>query len=435
MQLKALTATALIAGVSAKSYPNYLGFNSGSTKSDGSAKVQADFEQEMNTAQNLKGAPGNFNAVRLYTNIQGSTTTDPIQAFPAAIATNSSLLLGIWTSGTTSIDNEIAALKAGLAAHGNDLADRIIGISIGSEDLYRNSVTGVTNSAGIGADPDVVVGFIKDFKSAFANTALKDVAIGHVDTWDAWTNGTNKAVIDAVDWLGVDEYPYYQTGDDNTVENAEPLFMEAYNAVVGVAGSKDVWVTETGWPYTGPSWDKAVASVANAKQYWQDVGCADLFNKVPTFWYNLVEDSATNAMSFAITKDLSTTPLWDLSCPKETTKETTSSKAAASTATSASSSTATEASSGEKSAGSKSSSASDSTSTAESSSSSSDSSSSDASSTGSSSGSGSDSASSTTDSSSSSSTSKVAASGASAAKLGSSAFAAIAFVAAAFALF
>ncbi|KUI54502.1 putative glucan endo-1,3-beta-glucosidase eglC [Cytospora mali] len=424
MQYRFLTVSALVAGASATSFPNYLGFNSGSSKADGSAKFQSDFEQEMNTAQNLKGAPGNFNAVRLYTNIQSYTTSDPIQAFPAAIATNTSLLLGIWASGTTSIQNEIAALKAGLAAHGTDLADRIIGVSIGSEDLYRNSATGVTNKAGIGADPDVIVGFIKDFKTAFADTALKDVSIGHVDTWDAYTNGSNKAVIDAVDWLGIDEYPYYQTGDGNKIENAASLFMEAYDKVVAIAGSKDVWVTETGWPYTGPDWDEAVASVANAKTYWDDVGCDNLFGNVPTFWYNLVEDSATNEMSFAITKDLSTTPLFDLSCPAKSKSTTTSKSGAKSTASSSSAAaTASEDSTGKKASGSTTTSSSDSTATGSSDSSSS------ASSTAKSG------SSSTASSASSSSTSDVAASGASAAKLGSSAFAAIAFVAAAFALF
>lgn len=432
MQSKILAAVVLVAGASATSYPNYLGFNSGATNADNSAKTQATFEKEMNTAQNLVGAPGNFNAVRLYTNIQAYSTSDPIQAFPAAIATNSSLLLGIWASGTSSIDNEIAALKAGLSAHGSELADRIIGISIGSEDLYRSSATGVSNSAGAGADPDVLVGFIKDFKSAFADSLIKDIAIGHVDTWDAWTNGTNSAVIDAIDWLGVDEYPYYQNGDDNTIGNAASLFDTAYSAVVGVAGSKDVWVTETGWPYTGETWDKGVASVANAKTYWDDVGCNKLFNKVPTFWYNLVDDSTTNTMSFAITKELDTTPLFDLSCPAKSKTSSSSAKSTATATSSASSASGTDAtdatSESEKSSGSKASSSSDATATG----SSDDSSSSGSSSSSSSSKSGSSSTS--TGSSSSSSSSVVAASGASA-QMGSSAFAAIAFVAAAFALF
>ncbi|KAK7748707.1 hypothetical protein SLS53_000729 [Cytospora paraplurivora] len=420
MQSKILSVTALIAGVSASG--NYLGFNSGATNADNTAKFQADFEKEMTTAQNLNGAPGKFNAVRLYTNIQAYSTSDPIQAFPAAIATDSSLLLGIWTSGTTSIQNEINALKAALDTHGSDLADRVIGISIGSEDLYRNSVEGVSSSAGPGVNPDDLVAFIKDFKSAFADTLLKDVAIGHVDTSDAWANGSNSAVIDAVDWLGIDEYPYYETGHGNKIGNAASLFETAYSAVEKVAGSKKIWVTETGWPYKGDTWDEAVASVANAKTYWDDIGCSKLFGKVPTFWYNLVQDSATNTMSFAITEDLSTTPLFNLTCPAKSTKSTSTSASASTTAASSKSSgleTASSKASGTETASSKASgtgTASSSASTA----------------TGSSS---SESSGTTSEDVAKASSSKVAASGASAAQLGSSAFAAIAFVAAAFALF
>lgn len=399
MQSKILTASALVAGASAA---NYLGFNSGSTHGSGAAKTQSDFEKEFQTAQDLVGAPGDFNAVRLYTNIQGASTADPIEAFPAAISTKTSLLLGIWTSGTDSIQNELNALKAGLDAHGDDLANLIIGVSIGSEDLYRAGATGVENEAGIGAGPDAIVKFIKEFKSEFSDYDFK---IGHVDTWDAWTNGSNSAVIEAVDWLGVDEYPYYQTGDDNTIDNAASLFKEAYDAVVKVAGGKDVWVTETGWPYEGPDWDKAVPSVENAKQFWDEVGCDQLFGKVPTFWYNLVDDSQVNEMSFAITKDLNTNALFNLTCPT-TSKSTTSSSASASaTGTSSANGTSTATDAGATSTGSSSSGSS-------------------------SSGSGS----SSSDSADSSSSSTVAASGASAAKLGSSAFAAVAFIAAAFAL-
>jgi glucan endo-1,3-beta-D-glucosidase len=307
-----IAAGALASGVSAD---NYLGFNSGSTKADRSAKFKADFEQEMTTAQGLVGAPGKFNAMRLYTNIQAYSTKDPIQAFDAAMDTNTKLLLGIWTSGTDSIDNELAALKTAVDTHGSKFTDLVIGMSIGSEDLYRDSVTGVTNKAGVGAGPDVILKFINQFKQTFANTGLAKVPIGHVDTWDAWTNGTNKAVIDAVDWVGVDEYPYYENGKGNDIKNSGTLFDKAYNAVKGVVGSKPIWVTETGWPSTGPNWDQAVPSVANAKYYWDEVGCRVLFNKVPTFWYNLRDSNPDNTMKFAITTNLSTTPNFDLSCP------------------------------------------------------------------------------------------------------------------------
>jgi glucan endo-1,3-beta-D-glucosidase len=305
-------AGALASGVSAE---NYLGFNSGATLADRSAKFKADFEAEFKTAQGLENAPGTFNAVRLYTNIQAYSQDDPIQAFEAAIDTKTKLLLGIWTSGTDNIDKELSALKKAIDTYGKKFTDLVIGMSIGSEDLYRDSETGHINKAGIGAGPDVILKFIKEYKEAVANTALKGVPIGHVDTWDAWTNGTNKGVVDAVDWVGVDEYPYYESGKGNAIENSGTLFDRAYNLVESAVGGKPIWVTETGWPSTGPKWDEAVASVENAKYYWDEIGCRQLFNKVPTFWYTLRDSNPDNEMKFAITKNLSTKPLFDLTCP------------------------------------------------------------------------------------------------------------------------
>lgn len=307
-----IAAGALVAGASAE---NYLGFNSGATLADRSAKFKADFEQEFKTAQGLKNAPGTFNAVRLYTNIQAYSTDDPIEAFEAAIETKTKLLLGVWASGTDNIDKELSALKKAISKYGKDFTDLVIGMSIGSEDLYRISVTGIKNKSGVGAGPEVLLRFISDYKKAVANTGLAKVPIGHVDTWDAWTNGTNKAVIDALDWVGVDEYPYYEGGKGNDIKNSGQLFDRAFDAVKGVVGDKPIWVTETGWPSTGPDWDQAVPSVENAKYYWNEVGCRKLFNKVPTFWYNLRDSNPDNDMKFAITKDLSTTPLFDLTCP------------------------------------------------------------------------------------------------------------------------
>ena len=307
-----LAAAVLATGARAQ---NYLGFNSGSQLLDLSAKFKSDFVAEFTTAQNLVGAPGTFNAVRLYTNIQAYSTDDPIEAFEAAIETNTSILLGIWCSGTANIDNEISALKKAVTQYGTKFTDLVIGVSVGSEDLYRNSVTGVANDAGVGTQPDVLLGFINDFKDAVKGTELANIPVGHVDTWDVWPNATNKAVLDAIDWVGVDEYPYYESGKDNTIKNAPALFDKAYDATVAAVGGKPVWVTETGWPTTGPDWDEGVPSVDNAKYYWDNVGCRKLFGKTPTFWYNLRDSNAANEMKFAITDNLSTKPYFDLSCP------------------------------------------------------------------------------------------------------------------------
>lgn len=307
-----LAAAGLATGATAE---NYLGFNSGSTLANNSAKFKSDFVAEFTTAQHLVGAPGVFNAMRLYTNIQAYSKADPIEAFAAAIETNSSLLLGVWCSGTDNIDNELTALQSAVTQYGTAFTDLVIGISIGSEDLYRNSVTGVKNDAGVGTQPDVLLSMINAYKKAVSGTALANVPVGHVDTWDVWTNSSNKEVLDAVDWVGVDEYPYYQTGDNNTIENAPALFNQAYEATVASVGGKPVWVTETGWPLTGPNWDQAVPSVANAKYYWDNVGCRSLFGKVPTFWYTLEDANSDNEMTFAITDNLSTNPSFNLTCP------------------------------------------------------------------------------------------------------------------------
>jgi glucan endo-1,3-beta-D-glucosidase len=307
-------ATALLAAAGTNA-ENYLGFNSGSTLADRSAKFKADFVAEFTTAQGLVNAPGTFNSVRLYTNIQAYSKADPISAFEAAVDTKTNILLGVWASGTDSIQNEITALQTAIKTYGKDLTDLIIGVSIGSEDLYRNSVTGVTNKAGVGADPDVLVGFISDFRKAFANSAISSIPVGHVDTWDVWPNATNKAVLDAIDFIGVDEYPYYENGKGNSIKNSGSLFDKAYDATVAAANGKPVWVTETGWPTTGPDWDEAQPSVANAKYYWDEVGCRKLFGKTPTFWYNLRDSNPDNTMKFAITNNLSKTPLFDLTCP------------------------------------------------------------------------------------------------------------------------
>jgi glucan endo-1,3-beta-D-glucosidase len=326
-----IAAGVLAMGVAAQEGKNYLGFNSGATLADGTGKVKKDFLAEFKTQNNLKNAPGDFNSVRLYTNIQAGTDNDPISAFEAAIETDTNILLGVWASGTDNIDNEIAALKKAVQQHGSKLADLVIGITIGSEDLYRNSVQGVKNDAGVGNSPNAIIGFIDDFRKAFKTGPLAKIPVGHADTWDAWDNSTVKGVIEASDFIAVHEYPYYENDKGNHINNAGELFDKAYETTLRVAGGKPVWVTETGWPYIGPDWDEAEATVKNAEKYWQEVGCKKLFNKTPTFWYTLRDSNPDNKMKFAITDNLSTEPRWDLTC--KSTKDTPKPKPSNSTTT------------------------------------------------------------------------------------------------------
>lgn len=190
------------------------------------------------------------------------------------------------------------------------------GLSVGSEDLYRISPTGVAAESGYGAGPDELVKYIKQAREALKGTALENVKIGHVDTWNDWVNGSNSAVVEAVDWVGFDGYPYFQSTVENGIDNAEALFDESYAATVAAAQGKDVWVTETGWPTSGPEYGQAVASLENARKYWEKVACK-LIGKVNTYWYTLQDSYPTTpSPSFGVIgTETANTPLYDLSCP------------------------------------------------------------------------------------------------------------------------
>ncbi|KAK4061197.1 uncharacterized protein Triagg1_10369 [Trichoderma aggressivum f. europaeum] len=307
-----LTLATAISAVNAA----YQGFNYGSTFTNGQPKAQTDFEAEFKTAAGLDGTDGAFTSARLYTMIQGGTPNSPISAIPAAINTKTSLLFGLWASaGDAAFANEIAALKATISQYCGKLDGLVAGISIGSEDLYRITPTGVASNAGPGAQPGTLVNYINQVRDTVKGSCLSDVPIGHVDTWNAWVLDSNQPVVDAVDWLGMDTYPYYENTNANSISNAKSLYEAALQKIQNAGPGKEVWVTETGWPVNGVSSGAAIASTSNARSYWEQVGCPN-FGKTNVWWYTL-QDAAPDAPnpSFGlIGSTLTETPLFDLSC-------------------------------------------------------------------------------------------------------------------------
>lgn len=185
------------------SYAQIKGFNYGARYTDGSAVTQSGFEDYFNTARNLVGTSG-FTSARLYTMIQAGTADSPTSAIQAAINTKTTLLLGVWASaGQAEFDSEVVALQIAIAQYGSALTDLIDGISVGSEDLYRSSPTGIINLSGPGADPDVLVNYISRVRAAISGTSASSKPVGHVDTWTAWVNASNSAVIAASDFIGL----------------------------------------------------------------------------------------------------------------------------------------------------------------------------------------------------------------------------------------
>ncbi|KAH9822925.1 glycoside hydrolase family 17 protein [Teratosphaeria destructans] len=307
---------AAAASALAAAQATYTGFNSGSTFADGRPKQQADFNGEFTKARSLPGTNGHFTSCRLFTMIQGGTANDPISAIPAAIATGTSLLLGLWASaGQAAFDNEKIALKRAIDQYGDSFIKLVVGISVGSEDLYRNSPTGITNNHyNGGVDPHVIVDYVGQVRTLIKDTPAAGLTIGHTDTWTAFVNASNAEVIAQLDWLGMDTYPYYQTTMENSIDVSDKLFWDAYQATVGVSLGKPVMVTETGWPTSGDTMNKAVASIANAERYYASVGCS-LFGKTDTWWYTLLDSGSPNPSFGICGSDINEAPLYNLNCP------------------------------------------------------------------------------------------------------------------------
>ena len=302
---RAIKFTTIFVFLTSAAHAAFQGFNYGAEN-----QRQSDFEDKFNIAKNLPGTNGRFTSARLYTMIQHDTIHDVISAIPAAIQTNTSLLLGLWASaGPAQFNNELIAFQEAIDKYGSQLQQLVVGISIGSEDLYRSSYIGQQNNARQGTDAAILVEYIRQVRDAIKNTVLKDIVVGHVDTWTAYVDESSVGLIDACDWLGVDAYPYFEHNISNAINEGQKVFRGAVDKIEQIAGGKPIWVTGTGWPTTGPVFGQAVASVQNTQHYYKTVGCS--LNNTNTWWSTLRDSGASP--NFGIL-DADDRPFFDLSC-------------------------------------------------------------------------------------------------------------------------
>ncbi|TVY20102.1 putative glucan endo-1,3-beta-glucosidase eglC [Lachnellula arida] len=288
----ALALAATLTGANAY----WKGFNVQATLSDGTCKSQSDWENDFNL---LKSLPGGYSSLRVYAASDCNTLAN---AVPAAVATGGQILVGVWTEDADHYNAEKQALLSAVQQYGFGW---VVAVSVGSEDLYRGDTTAST-----------LASQIYDVRGMLSTVSgyTTDIQVGHVDTWTAWVDSANTAVIEAADFIGTDGYPYFQNTEANSIDVAYNLFWDSVQNVKDAVNSAHpgawVWVTESGWPTSGATENQAVASVANAQQYWTTVACS-AFNSGHTFWYTLQDFSASP--SFGVL-DSNGNALYDLSC-------------------------------------------------------------------------------------------------------------------------
>ncbi|KAF2629458.1 glycoside hydrolase family 17 protein, partial [Macroventuria anomochaeta] len=302
-----LPLTILLAPAAAKVYT---GFNYGGFWGEQSnIKRYADFHHGFELAKNLTNAPVPFDSARLYTCITTGSKDDPTEAFQAAIDTGTNLLLGMWVSpkatgqpNDVQVENELAALNKGFAQHGQRLADLVIGLSVGNEDVYR------FNNAQVGIASDNLLLTIKSVREKIAASPyakyMEGKPIGHTDT-------AHYAVVPGSDFVGMTGYPYWE---GHSIDNANISFMSLLKDTQRRAGTIPVWISEMGWPINGTQIKQAAASADNYQRYWNEVGC-QVFGKYNTFWFGLLQDSQPDQPDWGLLDTKTHQPrIRDLSC-------------------------------------------------------------------------------------------------------------------------
>lgn len=268
------------------------GFNVGANLPSGACKTRGDWEKDFRTLQSL---PGYFSSVRLFASSDCNTLAN---AVPAALATGTTILVGVWATDAVHFNNEKNALLAAVQQYGHDW---IISVSVGSEDLYRGDTNG-----------QALANQVNDVRGMLWSVGAGSVPVGHVDTWTVWVRPENEVLIRACDFVGTDGYPYFQ---DTAIESAAEVFWKSVNDVRAVVDRVKpgtwVWITETGQPVSGSRRGAAVPSIQNAQTYWKAVACR-AFREAHTFWFILQDYTASP--SFGVV-DAQFKPIYDLSCP------------------------------------------------------------------------------------------------------------------------
>ena len=280
-------------GTSSSPPPSSGGVHKGFNYGAGTNGAATDFASEFAAAQKLTGTSG-FTSARLYTMIEYGTTDTPSSAFQAAIDTGTTLLLGIWCSaGQTTVTNELKALATAVKQMPK-LSGQVVGISVGSEDLYRQTASATS-----------ILSYISQTRTAMS-TAGVNWLLGHVDTANIWQDSDGQSVIEKIDWIGADVYPFYSSGSPSSLSDFT-------SGIASIPNSKPIWVTETGWPTSGTfASTSSVSGTGNAQTYWKTVGCGHLFGNTNTWWYTFYDGNV--ALPFGVSSSGGSSSKYSLAC-------------------------------------------------------------------------------------------------------------------------
>ncbi|CCU82697.1 CELP0032 Effector like protein [Blumeria hordei DH14] len=272
------------------------GFNAQVRNTDGSCKTQADWEEDFNKIRSL---PGNFNSLRLFSLLE----CDAISIIaPAAIATGGKVLAGVTVQYPESFAAEKQQLLAAVKNHGSKW---LAAVSVGYDDLSRNELM----SHALAEKINEVRGMLSTVVKGRTN-----VLVGHIDSWTAWIDKKNSAVIKACDFIGTKLNLSLQNNDKISIKYSVKNYFDSLDqvreAVAATGSNPSIWITEGGWPSISHPVYEVVPTIEIAQAIWKNIACP-LFTINNVFWRSLQHQQESPAFGVL---DAKGKPLYDLTC-------------------------------------------------------------------------------------------------------------------------
>ncbi|RKP31933.1 glycoside hydrolase, partial [Metschnikowia bicuspidata] len=179
--------------VSAASAMGGLGFNLGVKNPDGKCKSIQDYKSDFNVLS------GHTKVVKTFAVSECNTLQNLGQAAEEAGFT---VLFGIWPDTEEILSGERAALQSYLPQISKDT---VMGFLVGSEALYRKSMTAQQLADVINSIKTLLLG-IKDKNGM----SYGSVPVGTVDSWNVLVDLGSTPAIKAADFVHVNAFSYWQ---------------------------------------------------------------------------------------------------------------------------------------------------------------------------------------------------------------------------------